>query len=143
MSPRFLVALLLVLGAACAPSPTGTNQFPIIGSDPDRLVENMEWLTDGPTPMPPDSFEEPVVLETSTASEVQIAVKGGGCPPTAQVAVSGNPEAVEIIMNLGGAIQPEGVECPEILTTHLLGIDFRQPIDLENLTVTMVRASGP
>jgi hypothetical protein len=143
VSPRFLVVLLLVVGAACAPSPTGTNQFPIIGSDPDRLVENMEWVTDAPTPMAPDSFEEPVVLETSTASAVQIAVKGGGCPPTAQVVVSGSPEAVEIIMNLGGAIQPEGVDCPEILTTHILGIHFRQAIDLKGLTVVVVRASGP
>lgn len=82
-------------------------------------------------------------MATSTPTIVQIALKGGGCPPTVQAAVSGNPEEVMIVLNLGGAIQPVGVDCPEILTTHVLGIRFRQPIDLGGLSVTAVRASGP
>lgn len=128
--------------AACAPqSPTG--QFPIIGSDPDGLVETMDWVVPDDIPIAPDSFEEPLILENSTPTDLRIALKGGGCPPTVQAAISGDRDGLMIELNLGGAIQPVGVECPEILTTHILGIRPRQPVDLEALSVTAVRATDP
>ncbi|HEY5889344.1 MAG TPA: hypothetical protein VIW94_01405 [Acidimicrobiia bacterium] len=142
MPIRIFACIFLAAYAACAISPDAKGQFPIIGSDPDRLVETMEWVVAEPT-TPPYSFEEPFVMASSTDTNVQIALKGGGCPPTVQAAVSGNPEEVTVVLNLGGAIQPPGVDCPEILSTHILGIEFRQPIDLEGLSVTSVRASGP
>ncbi len=140
---RIFGCIFLAVTAACAISPDTDAQFPIIGSDPDRLVETMEWVVSNQLPMPPDSFEEPLVLASSGPTTVQIALKGGGCPPTVQAAVSGNPEEVTVVLNLGGAIQPPGVNCAEVLSTHILGIEFRQPIDLEGLSVTSVRASGP
>lgn len=142
---KVITALLILafLVSACAPAPSSNGLFPIIGSDPDRLVETMDWAESETSPIAPDSFEEPLLLDTSTPSLVQVALKGGGCPPTAQVAVSGSPEDVTVTMNLGGAIQPAGVDCPEVLTTHILAIEFREPILLEGLTVTVVRATDP
>ena len=103
----------------------------------------MEWAVSDQPPLAPDSFDEPYVLTTSSPTSVQVALKGGGCPPTVQAAVSGSPEEVTIVLNLGGAIQPSGVDCPETLSTHILEIQFRQPVDLEGLSVTSVRSSAP
>jgi hypothetical protein len=130
-----------MVASACAPSPTGTVEFPIIGSDPEGLVETMEWSSDGDFP-DPDSFEEPSVLATSTGNQAAIAVKGGGCPPSAQVEVSGAPESVKISILLGGAIEPEGVDCAETVTTHVLLVTFRDPINLDNLSVSAIRTGS-
>jgi hypothetical protein len=138
--PSVLLASILLV--SCAPSPTGGVEFPIIGNDPDRLVETMEWSDSEDIPAPGD-FEEPLIMPSSTSDLVEIAVKGGGCPPSTQVAVSGSVDAVVIVMNLGGSIEPIGVDCPDVLTTHVLAIRFRNPISLDHLEVSSVRATQP
>jgi hypothetical protein len=124
----------------CAPAPNVDGRFPIIGSDPDGLVATMAWHEASEPEVPPETFEEPLVLETSAPKTVEIAVKGGGCPPTAQVAVAGPAESVTISMNLGGTIEPPGIDCAPTLTTHVMLIEFNTPIDLDGLEVTAVRS---
>ncbi len=139
---RSLVIRVLVIAfvvASCAPAPSSNIQFPIIGSDPDGLVETMEWVETSDATPGPDAFSEPLVLDGSTALKVEIAVKGGGCPPSAQVGVSGTADAVEIAINLGGTIEPPGVTCEAVLTTHVLAITFNQPINMDTLVVSSVR----
>lgn len=133
-----LVSALLVV--ACSPPPSAQNSFPIIGNDPDGLVETMEW-GDSPTTATFPANETTVleILPNSSPSVVQIAVEGSGCPPSAQVLVTGPIETVRVSLILGGAIAPPGVECADILTTHALVIRFKQPIDLHDLKVSAER----
>ena len=139
-----LLAAGFLLASACSPQPSeGVSVFPIIGDDPADLVETMEW---GDTPALPEfpGGESTVleILEDSTPEVLRVAVEGGGCPPTAQVRVTGSPEAVSIEMVLGGAIAPPGTECTDILTTHELIIRFHEPIDLDGLELA-ARRTGP
>jgi hypothetical protein len=131
--------LLVLIG--CAPAPNADGRFPIIGSDPDGLVATMSWRDAADPEIPPETFDEPLVLDTSAPKVVEIAVKGGGCPPSAQVAVSGPAETIAISMNLGGAIEPPGIECTPTLTTHVMVIEFNDPIDVDGLDVTAVRSA--
>lgn len=140
------VALLAALLAACGPvggSGTiagGGPRFPILGNDPDGLVETMEW-GESPaidlTPSGEESLAE--VLDSSTPEVVRIAVEGNECPPSARVLVRGSATEATIEMVLGGSLPPTGVECGDILTTHALLIYFREPIDLDNLEVSATR----
>lgn len=102
----------------------------------------MEWGGQFGEGVPePDTFEEPIVLDTSTPETVTVFVKGGSCPPSAQVAVTGGPSQVRVDMRLGGSIEPPGVNCEPTLTTHPLVIYFDEPIDLAGLEVTITRSS--
>ena len=152
MSRRSYPALLLVLAAllaACGPSggsgtiAGGEPRFPIIGNDPDGLVETMEWGESPAIDLSPSgegSLAE--ILDSSTPDVARIAVEGNQCPPSATVLVSGSPSEVTIEIVLGGSLPPAGVECGDILTTHALVVHFREPIDLNNLEVSAVRTGG-
>jgi hypothetical protein len=143
------VALLAALLAACGPAggsgtiAGGEPRFPILGNDPDGLVETMEW-GESPaidlTPSGEESLAE--LLDSSTPEVVRIAVEGNECPPSARVLVTGSPGEVTIEMVLGGSLPPPGIECGDILTTHALLIYFREPIDLDNLEVSATRTGG-
>jgi hypothetical protein len=147
MSRRSYPALLLVLAAllaACGPSggsgtiAGGEPRFPIIGNDPDGLVETMEWGESPAIDLSPSGE----ILDSSTPEVARIAVEGNQCPPSATVLVSGSPSEVTIEIVLGGSLAPVGVECGDILTTHTLVIHFKEPIDLDNLEVSAVRTGG-
>ncbi len=142
-------ALIAALLAACGPAggsgtiAGGEPRFPILGNDPDGLVETMEW-SESPaidrTSFGEESLAE--VLDSSTPEVVRIAVEGNECPPSARVLVTGSPGDVTIEMVLGGSLPPTGVECGDILTTHALLIYFREPIELDNLEVSATRTGG-
>ncbi|CAN5779438.1 hypothetical protein BH23ACT4_BH23ACT4_04610 [soil metagenome] len=150
MSLRPYLVVLVVLSAmvlvACGPAggsgtiAGGEPRFPILGNDPDGLVETMEW-GESPaldlTPSGEDTLAE--VLDSSSPEVVLIAVEGNECPPSARVLVGGSPDDVTIEMVLGGSLPPAGVECGDILTTHALLIYFKEPIDLDNLEVSATR----
>jgi hypothetical protein len=152
MSRRSFPTLLLVLAillAACGPAggsgtiAGGEPRFPIIGNDPDGLVETMEWGESPAIDLSPSgegSLAE--ILDSSTPEVARIAVEGNECPPSATVLVSGSPSEVTIEIVLGGSLPPAGVECGDILTTHALVVHFREPIDLNNLEVSAVRTGG-
>ncbi len=118
----------------------GEPRFPIIGNDPDGLVETMEWGESPALDLSPSGEESLAeVLESSTPEVVRIAVEGNLCPPSARVLVSGSTSEVSIEMVLGGSLPPAGTECGDILTTHALVIYFREPIDLASLEVIASR----
>lgn len=152
MSRRSLPALVLVLAVllvACGPAggsgtiAGGETRFPILGNDPDGLVETMAW---GESPAidltPSGEVLLAEVMDSSTPDLVRIAVEGNECPPSATVLVSGSASEVTIEMVLGGSLPPAGVECGEIITTHALLIYFREPVDLDNLEVSATRTGG-
>lgn len=135
--------------AACGPAggsgtiAGGEARFPIIGNDPDGLVETMEWGESPALDLTPSGVESLAeVMGSSTPEVVRISVEGNECPPSARVLVSGPPDAVTIEMVLGGSLPPTGVECGDIFTTHALLIYFREPIDLDNLDVSATRTGG-
>jgi hypothetical protein len=144
---RTLVLVLLAIAvAACGPSGTadtvasGEPRFPIIGNDPDGLVETMEWGESPAIDLSPSGESLLAeVMDSSTSDVVRIAVEGNQCPPSAQILVTGSPAAVTIQMVLGGSLPPAGVVCGEILTTHALVVYFKEPIDLENLELSASR----
>lgn len=150
MSRRSFPALVLaVLLVACGPAggsgtiAGGETRFPIIGNDPDGLVETMEWGESPALDLTPSEVESLAeVMGSSTPDVVRIAVAGNECPPSARVLVSGSANEVTIEMVLGGSLPPAGVECGDILTTHALLIHFREPIDLDNLEVSATRTGG-
>lgn len=135
-----LVLVGLVTGS-CAPAGPGEAVFPIIGNDPDGLVETMEWGI-SPTTATFAAGEDTVleILDSSIPEIVQIAVESGQCPPSAQVLVTGPADRVRVSLILGGSIAPVGVECGDILTTRALVIRFKKPIDLAGLKVSAERA---
>lgn len=151
MSPRSypIRALLLAVLVSCGPAggsgtiAGGEPRFPIIGNDPDGLVETMEW-GESPALDLTLSGEQSLaeVMDSSTPEVVRIAVEGSECPPSATVLVSRSASEVTIEMVLGGSLPPAGVECGDILTTHLLVISFREPVDLESLEVSASRTGG-
>jgi hypothetical protein len=141
-----LLGLLGVLVVACGPSGTadtvvgGEPRFPIIGNDPDGLVETMEWGESPAIDLSPSGESLLAeVMDTSTPEVVRIAVEGNECPPSARILVTGSPAEVTIEMVLGGSLPPAGIECADILTTHTLVVQFKEPIDLENLVVSASR----
>lgn len=141
-----LLGLLGILAAACGPSGTadtvagGEPRFPIIGNDPDGLVETMEWGESPAIDLSPSGESLLAeVMDTSTPEVVRIVVEGNQCPPSARVLVTGSPAEVSIEMVLGGSLPPAGIECADILTTHTLVVSFKEPIDLENLEVSASR----
>jgi hypothetical protein len=145
-SRQILLGLLAIAVASCGPSGTadtvagGEPRFPIIGNDPDGLVETMEWGESPAIDLSPSGESLLAeVMDSSTPDVVRIAVEGNQCPPSAQVLVTGSPAAVTIEMILGGSLPPTGLVCGEILTTHALVIYFKEPIDLENLEVSATR----
>lgn len=152
MSRRSFPTLLLVLAillAACGPAggsgtiAGGEPRFPIIGNDPDGLVETMEWGESPAIDLSPSGEESLAeILDSSTPEVARIEVEGNECPPSATVLVSGSPSEVTIEIVLGGSLPPAGVECGDILTTHALVVHFREPIDLNNLEVSAVRTGG-
>lgn len=152
MSRRFNPVQLLVLAAvlvACGPAggsgtvAGGEPRFPIIGNDPDGLVETMEWGESPALDLSPSGEESLAeVLGSSTPEVVRIAVEGNECPPSARVLVGGSPGEVTIEMVLGGSLPPAGVECGDILTTHALLIHFKEPINLDSLNVSASRTGG-
>lgn len=144
---RFLVLAAMLV--ACGPAggsgtiAGGETRFPIIGNDPDGLVETMEWGESPALDLTPSGEESlPEVLDTSTPEVLGIAVAGNECPPSARVLVSGSASEVTIEMVLGGSLPPAGVECGDILTSHALLIYFRAPIDLDNVVVSATRTGG-
>jgi hypothetical protein len=141
-----LLGFLSIIVAACGPSGTadtvagGEPRFPIIGNDPDGLVETMEWGESPAIDLSPSGESLLAeVMDSSTPEVVRIAVEGNECPPSAQILVTGSPAAVTIEIVLGGSLPPAGLQCGEILTTHALVIYFKEPIDLENLEVSATR----
>ena len=153
MSHRSRLVLLVASSAvalvACGPAggsgtiAGGEPRFPIIGNDPDGLVETMEWGESPALDLSPSGEESLAeILDSSTPEVVRIAVKGKECPPSARVLVSGSASEVTIEMVLGGSLPPAGIECGDILTTHALVIYFREPIDLDNLEVSASRTGG-
>jgi hypothetical protein len=144
-----LLGMLAIVVAACGPAggsgtvAGGAPRFPIIGNDPDGLVETMEWGESPAIDLSPSGeglLAE--ILDSSTPDVVRIAVEGNQCPPSATVLLSGSTSEVTIEIVLGGSLPPAGVECGETLTTHALVVHFREPIDLENLEVSAVRTGG-
>jgi hypothetical protein len=145
-SRQILLGLLVIVLAACGPSETadtvagGEPRFPIIGNDPDGLVETMEWGESPAIDLSPSGESLLAeVIDSSTPEVVRIAVEGNQCPPSARILVTGSPAEVTIEMVLGGSLPPAGLVCGEILTTHALVIYFKEPIDLENLEVSATR----
>jgi hypothetical protein len=145
-SRQILLGLFAIVVAACGPSGTadtvagGEPRFPIIGNDPDGLVETMEWGESPAIDLSPSGESLLAeVMDSSTPEVVRIAVEGNECPPSAQILVTGSPAAVTIEIVLGGSLPPAGLQCGEILTTHALVIYFKEPIDLENLEVSATR----
>jgi hypothetical protein len=141
-----LLGLLAIVVVACGPSETadtvasGEPRFPIIGNDPDGLVETMEWGESPAIDLSPSGESLLAeVMDSSTPEVVRIAVEGNQCPPSARILVTGSPAAVTIEMVLGGSLPPAGLVCGEILTTHTLVIYFKEPIDLENLEISAGR----
>jgi len=144
--PVIVLGLLAIVVAACGPSGTagtvagGGPRFPIIGNDPDGLVETMEWGESPAIDLTPSNAPTIAeVMDTSTPDVVRIAVEGNECPPSARVLVTGSPSEVSIEMVLGGSLPPVGIGCADILTTHTLVVSFKEPIDLENLEVSASR----
>lgn len=152
MSRRSYLVLLLVLSslvAACGPAggsgtiAGGEPRFPIIGNDPDGLVETMEWGESPAIDLTPSEVATLAeMMDSSTPKVVRIAVEGNECPPSARVLVGGSPGEVTIEIVLGGSLPPAGVECGDVLTTHALLIYFKEPIDLDNLEVSATRTGG-
>ena len=143
------LALIALLLAACGPAggsgtiAGGEPRFPIIGNDPDGLVETMEWGESPAIDLSPSGEESLAeIMDSSTPEVVRIAVEGNECPPSARVLVSGSASDLAIEMVLGGSLPPAGVDCGDILTTHALLIHFREPIDLDNLEVSATRTGG-
>jgi hypothetical protein len=144
-----LLGFLSIIVAACGPSGTadtvagGEPRFPIIGNDPDGLVETMEWGESPAIDLSPSGESLLAnVMDSSTPEVVRIAVEGKECPPSARILVTGPPTEATIEMVLGGSLPPAGVECADILTTHTLVIYFREPIDLDDLKVSATRTGG-
>lgn len=152
MSRRSHPALYLVFSvllASCGPAggsgtiAGGETRFPIIGNDPNGLVETMEWGESPAIDLTPSGEEFLAeVMDSTTPEVVRIAVEGNECPPSARVLVSGSASEVTIELVLGGSLPPAGVECGDVLTTHALVIFFREPIDLDKLDVSATRTGG-
>ncbi len=143
------LALLAAVLVACGPAggsgtvAGGETRFPIIGNDPDGLVETMQWGESPAIDLTPSGEETLAeVMDSSTPKVVRIAVEGNECPPSARVLVSGSASELTIEMILGGSLPPVGVECGDILTTHALLIHFKAPVDLDNLEVSATRTGG-
>ncbi|MGF1617743.1 MAG: hypothetical protein ACFCU2_08040 [Acidimicrobiia bacterium] len=152
MSPRsypirfLLLATVLVSCGPAGGSGTiagGEPRFPILGNDPDGLVETMEWGESPATDLSPSGEEALAeVMDSSTPDVVRIAVEGSECPPSARILVTGSPGEVTIEMVLGGSLPPAGIECRDMITTHALVIYFKGPIELDNLDVSATRTGG-
>lgn len=137
----WVLAMVGLVVGSCAPARPGAAVFPIIGNDPDGLVETMEWGV-SPTAVTFPAGEDTVleILDSSTPEVVQIAVESGECPPSAQVLVTGPANQVRVSLILGGSIAPVGIQCADILTTRALVIRFKERIDLTGLRVSAERA---
>lgn len=100
--------------------------------------------TSGTTPAATRSLpkDEPpaALVETSEPSLLHIAVRGASCYPHVWLSVRGGPQALELDVHVSKAVLPSGIQCGDLLLTHVLEMQLSTPVDLDQVALT---ATGP
>jgi hypothetical protein len=149
-----LVVLLIALPASCStrdepappetqPAPRLSSDGPYVRDDPGGIVTDVSWLTREQIPevVRPIARDAPsaALVETSEPSRLHVAVRGASCYPHVWLGVTGGPAALELAVYVSKAILPPGIQCGDLLLTHVFEANLSTPVDLDSVVLT---ASG-
>lgn len=137
------ISMVFSVGACGGPDvERPSSEGPFIGTDPDDLVESVSWVDPlgeiGPIRIgDPGEWPGAVLLDTSGPRSLMVAVAGTTCVPGVVVSLRGPAERVAVTLELSEPVPDPGTECGDMLRTHAFELKLVEPINLDEVTLSV------